>query len=432
MSTCDEKDLSNVAVSFVTAGGGVVGTTDYLVQAQGSPNNTVLVNTGKAYVPTADGTMVYATRMDATQNVTIAANSSGNPRVDSVVLYCDLSASPDPAADNVAKFFAVQGTPGGSPVAPTNAQILAAIGAGNPYIVLATINVANGFTSINSGNITDARAFARISGGDSVFQSDFANYVHSGLTIPTSASLTTTAAAGVIYFNGNKVSVSTDNGHTYTASSDTYVDVSNTGVFTYSGVANGAAAPALTASSIRIAKVVTSGTAVTGVLQAGWDSNFVRISPPSPLAAFFAQNTPGVTLNKSATQSIATGAWTALVWDVEVTNSAGMHNGTNNTRITFPSAGMYLVTFNGEWTASTTAQRLAALQVNGTTREFQLNEAPGDQRQAFTLTALRKFSAGDYVEAVVFQNTGSSLNFINSNGSESKAWFNAQYVGAGM
>jgi len=282
-SSCTEQGLSNIAVAFVNAGGGVVGANDYLVQQQASPNNTVLVAVGKAYVPTADGTMVYATRMDATQNVTIAANSSGNPRIDAVVLYIDLSVSPDAAADNVAKFFDVQGTPSGSPVAPTNAQILAAIGSGNPYLTLATVAAANGFTSINSSNLTDQRAIAKISGGDSVFQSDFANYVHSGLTIPTSASLTTTAAAGVLYFNGNKVAVASDNGHTYTASNDTYVDVSNTGTFTYSGVANGAGAPALTASSLRIAKVVTSGTAVTGVVQGGFDSNNVAISPATPL-----------------------------------------------------------------------------------------------------------------------------------------------------
>lgn len=168
MTSSDEKDLSNIAVAFLAIGGGVVATNDYLVQAQGSPNNTVLIGTGRAYVPTSDGTMVYSSLLDATQNVTIGSNSSGNPRVDTIVLYVDLAASPDSTASNVAKFFDVQGTPAGSPVAPNNAAILAAIGSSNPYIKLADIAVANGFTSISSGNITDDRVTAAFTTGQSV------------------------------------------------------------------------------------------------------------------------------------------------------------------------------------------------------------------------------------------------------------------------
>jgi len=412
MGACDEKDFSNVAVAFVSAGGGVVATTDYLVQAQGSPNNTVLVNTGKAYVPTSDGTMVYATRMDATQNVTIAANSSGNPRVDSVVLYCDLSASPDAAADNVAKFFDVQGTPGGSPTAPTNAQILSAIGAGNPYIVLATIAVANGFTSINSGNITDARAFAKISGGDSVFQSDFANYVHSGLTIPTSASLTTTAAAGVIYFNGNKVAVATDSGHTYAASSDTYVDVSGTGTFTYSGVANGAGAPALTASSIRIAKVVTSGTAVTGVTQSGQDSLGNFIYPPSPLTGKATGFASGCSVYLSANQSITNGTITKAQFNTKAYDLNNEFDATTNFRFTATNAGKYLVTFTPLIAAIVDGQVFTgSIYKNGSVAYNATFESTGSaNNMGSSLATVVSLATADYLEFYVIQTDSVSRN----------------------
>jgi hypothetical protein len=53
--------------------------------------------------------------------------------------------------------------------------------------------------------------------------------------------------------------------HTYTASRDTYVDLSQTGIYAYSAVANGATEPATTANSIRLAKVVTGATDVTSV-----------------------------------------------------------------------------------------------------------------------------------------------------------------------
>lgn len=160
MSNATEEDFSNLAVAFLNSGGGVVGASDYMVSQQATPNNSVLVNTGRAYVPNSTGTMTYATLMDATQSVTIAGNSSGNPRIDAIVLYINLSVSPDANADNVAQLYDVQGAPGSSPTAPTNSQILTAIGSGNPYIVLANVNVANGFTSITSANITDERTFA--------------------------------------------------------------------------------------------------------------------------------------------------------------------------------------------------------------------------------------------------------------------------------
>lgn len=188
MTSSDEKALSNLAVSFISTGGGVVGTNDYLVAAQGSPNNTVLIGTGKAYTPTSDATMMYSSVLDATQNVTIGANASGNPRIDTIVLYIDLSASPDSTATNVAKFFDVQGTPAGSPAAPNNAAILAAIGASNPYIKLANIAVANGFTSINSGNITDQRATAAFTTGQSVPVITYAEFTDQGAAAAAPAS----------------------------------------------------------------------------------------------------------------------------------------------------------------------------------------------------------------------------------------------------
>ncbi len=284
-SSCDEKGLSNFAIAFLSPGGGVVGAGDCLVQAQSSPNNTVKVNPGRAYVPTSDGSMVYATYLDISQNVTIASNNSGNPRIDTIVLYIDLSASPDAGATNVAKFYDVQGTPAASPTPPSNSAILAAIGASNPYIPLANIAVANSFTSINASNITDARTFASLSKtGDATFQGSFSNFVASGITIPTSATLTTSSTAGILYYGGNKVFVASDGGHTYTASKDTYVDVSSAGVYTYLEVANGAGAPALTPNSLRVAKVVTNASAVTAVVQAGADSNGMPIYPHAPTA----------------------------------------------------------------------------------------------------------------------------------------------------
>lgn len=102
---------------------------------------------------------------DAINTITIGANSSGNPRIDSIVAYVDLSVVSSVSNNNpgALKFIAVQGTPAGSPTAPSGATIQAAVGAGNPYYVLGNVNVPNGFTSgssiTNSGStvIVDTR-----------------------------------------------------------------------------------------------------------------------------------------------------------------------------------------------------------------------------------------------------------------------------------
>ena len=96
-------------------------------------------------------------------------------------------------------------------------------------------------------------------------------YVVDGLldTVPSTASLTSTMPGGTAYVQGGSVLqrvVSPGATYTYAASSDTYVDLSYTGVLTYSAVANGATAPAVAENSLRLEKVVTSATAITSVV----------------------------------------------------------------------------------------------------------------------------------------------------------------------
>ena len=96
-------------------------------------------------------------------------------------------------------------------------------------------------------------------------------YVVDGLldTVPSTASLTSTMPGGTAYVQGGSVLqrvVSPGATYTYAASSDTYVDLSYTGVLTYSAVANGATAPGVAANSLLLEKVVTSATAITSVV----------------------------------------------------------------------------------------------------------------------------------------------------------------------
>ncbi len=92
------------------------------------------------------------------------------------------------------------------------------------------------------------------------------DFVASGLlpTVPNPVSLSATTPAGVAYVLGTRAAPPAT-AKAYTASKDTYVDLSDKGVYTYTEVANGAAAPAVAASSMRLFKVVTNATQITGV-----------------------------------------------------------------------------------------------------------------------------------------------------------------------
>jgi len=93
------------------------------------------------------------------------------------------------------------------------------------------------------------------------------DYVVSGLTIPVPSPISPTGdlQPGTAYIIGQRNVLSAAVANTYPQASDTYVDMSDAGALTYVSVANGAAAPAVTANSLRLVKVVTSITPPPGV-----------------------------------------------------------------------------------------------------------------------------------------------------------------------
>jgi len=118
------------------------------VEAQSPAAAAVNVLPGSAFV--AGRLVVY----DTTTALTIAANSSGNPRIDVVVLRADYSLQTIVLA-------VLQGTPAVSPAPPNLTQTI-----GTLYeIPLADIAVANAFTSISNSNITPRHEWANAASG---------------------------------------------------------------------------------------------------------------------------------------------------------------------------------------------------------------------------------------------------------------------------
>lgn len=97
------------------------------------------------------------------------------------------------------------------------------------------------------------------------FNDIFSDFVASGLLVTDDTGLNADVAAGVAYINGIRIEHAGEANHAFTASRDTYVDLGDNGVLDYNAVSNGAAAPALAADHIRLARVVTDGSNTSSV-----------------------------------------------------------------------------------------------------------------------------------------------------------------------
>lgn len=130
----------------------------FVTTQSGTPALSVDLGEGVALV--TDGDKKYEVWSDATETLAITTPNVSNPRIDLVVGYVDLDETvqnTDPNNEDLFKVVVVAGTPAGSPSVPSSGQIQSAIGASNPYIIIAQIAVGAGVTTITNGNITDRR-----------------------------------------------------------------------------------------------------------------------------------------------------------------------------------------------------------------------------------------------------------------------------------
>lgn len=96
----------------------------------------------------------------------------------------------------------------------------------------------------------------------------FFDFVVSGLVLTGDSygvNRNASMSSGVIVVDGLRVAISAVSARTYTASKDTYVDITSGGTVVYTETSNNAASPALASGSIRIGIVVTGATTIANV-----------------------------------------------------------------------------------------------------------------------------------------------------------------------
>ncbi len=181
--------LSHTAEVFRQPLGLLIGTSgvatvdDLAVAAAGTPAATVVVSAGAAVIRGTSSPVqgAYACRNDAPVTLPIAANASGNARID---LVCARVFDSQYDGGSVDKWdlIVVAGTPSGTPAVPTlppNA------------IPLARVAVSNGFSAITSGDITDVRK---------VMQSQVpSRWAFDSPTLASASGFTSSSGAGVAW-----------------------------------------------------------------------------------------------------------------------------------------------------------------------------------------------------------------------------------------
>jgi len=132
-------------------------------------------------------------------------------------------------------------------------------------------------------------------------------------------------------------------------------------------------------------------------------------------------------LATGTTQTLASGAATAIQFPAEEYDTDGMHdNSTNNSRLTINTAGLYLFTC---WivTGATAGARYIYCRKNGA--DVMYRPALVDPVTAASggivdgIAAVVNCAAADYLEAAIFHNTGSAVTVGTG------SWATATWIG---
>jgi len=114
----------------------------------------------------------------------------------------------------------------------------------------------------------------------------------------------------------------------------------------------------------------------------------------------------------TATQSIANSTWTAVLFDAEYWDTDSLHDTTaNQDRLRAPSPGKYLAIVYSAWADNSTGHRTIMVRDNTPTQTY-IQRVSANLDTRIVCCGLFDLDTNDYVEVLVFQNSGGALNVL--------------------
>lgn len=244
-------------------------------------------------------------------------------------------------------------------------------------------------------------------------------FVASGCVWSTLTGLNGAMTAGVVYnANGVRNAPGAVASKTFTASRDTYVDIATNGAVSYSEVVNNDPSPALTANYVRIAKVVTDGSAVTSITQVGQDSlgNMIYNTNASKIAGVsdaVLSNPYKFSAYKSGAQNLASGTVTKVLF---ATENYDTNSNFASSTYTVPVNGFYTISSTLKIGATAANSYFIMIYVNGVEKRRGPEIIPGYSNNfgVFVHDTLQ-LTAGQTVEIYAYSGTGTGAIATGSN-----------------
>jgi len=144
----------------------------------------------------------------------------------------------------------------------------------------------------------------------------------------------------------------------------------------------------------------------------------------------------GCELRKSANQTISDATDAIVTFDVETFDTDNFHSTSTNTgRITIPAGkgGKYRFSYTHRWFGNATGFRNTGIKINGVSgASYNTVLNLTSTRLVYNGSYVLDLAAGDYVEMVVYQNSGGNLDLLYEEDSQLNAGvrFGCQYLGA--
>lgn len=130
-------------------------------------------------------------------------------------------------------------------------------------------------------------------------------------------------------------------------------------------------------------------------------------------ATDYLANPPSCRVYRTTLQTLTTATDTVILLDAERYDTDNMHSTVSNTgRITFNTAGIYVVAAHLAYTGNATGVRVLTIRLNGATSLASYIGPPsaGGVDTCLSVSTVYKFAAADYIEMIGHQTSGANLD----------------------